>query len=283
MLALLGLLSIAFAGMALVPASHADAADQPPLTNPDAQEPLPTVPLNQALFGTDQAEEIYSGAASDTLLGLDGDDILNGQDGNDAVHGDAGNDEVIGEAGDDMLTGDAGDDSLFGHIGDDALFGGTGADTLNGGDGVDRLFGGWGKDSLLGSFGDDNLDGGAGADVLHGGDGRDTLTGGADDVRDYLNGGAGDDTLIGGADDNLNGGDGADVFAVGPVAAGHAPTIEDYDDRQDQIVVYYDGTPPELTYEVTDDGVSLFADGANVADLPGLTGFDLKAVQLVAA
>ena len=163
------------------------------------------------------------------------------------------------------------------------MSGGTGADALNGGDGVDTLFGGWGRDALLGSFGNDSLNGGAGQDMLQGGDGKDTLDGGADLTRDYLNGGADDDRLIGHADDNLNGGDGADVFAVGPVAAGHAPTIEDYDDRQYQIVVYYAGKPPELTYEVTDDGVSLFADGASVAELPGLTGFDLRSVQLVAA
>ena len=147
------------------------------------------------------------------------------------------------------------------------------------------LFGGRGGDSLLGSFGDDAMDGGAGQDVLQGGDGNDMLDGGSrDQARDYLNGGAGDDRLAGGADDNLNGGDGADTFALAAMAPGNrAPTIEDYDDRQDHIVVYYDGSPPKLSYEVTDDGVSLFADGASVAELPGLTGLDLRQVRLIAA
>lgn len=284
MLAILSLLGIALAGMALVPTTHADPVDQPNPTESDIDQPLPVVPLDQVLSGTDGADEIYTGAAGDTLHGLGGDDILNGQAGDDIVSGGVGNDEVIGEAGNDLLSGNPGDDSLFGHIGDDTLIGGLGDDALNAGDGVDQLFGGAGGDSLLGSFGDDLLDGGAGQDVLHGGDGNDVLTGGTDDLRDYLNGGAGDDVLTGVADDNLNGGDGADLFALAAVAPGNrAATIEDYDDRQDSVVLYYSGAPPELSYEVTDDGVSLFANGATVAEFPGLTGFDLRAVQLIAA
>ena len=55
--------------MALVPNITSDAADQPQPADPDAQEPLPNLPLDQALYGTDGADEVFTGAGDDSLDG----------------------------------------------------------------------------------------------------------------------------------------------------------------------------------------------------------------------
>ena len=200
--------------------------------------------------GTEQADRLTLGNASNTVSGLGGDDMihggggrdrLSGDDGNDALFGDSGRDTLEGGAGDDRLSGGTGNDRLAGGDGNDALFGDNGRDTLEGGAGDDRLSGGTGNDRLAGGdgndalFGDngrDTLEGGAGEDQLSGGTGNDRLAGGdgdddlsGDGGRDTLDGGAGLDRLSGGAgndrlsggdgDDRLDGGDGSDVLAGG--------------------------------------------------------------------
>jgi Ca2+-binding RTX toxin-like protein len=103
--------------------------------------------------------------------------------------------------------------------------------------------------AMSGGLAGDTLVGGGGRDLLQGGSGGDLLIGVemTDDgapvpqEADQLNGGAGNDALILGAGDHGHGG-GADLFALaGWPAAGDAGTvIEDYDPRQDRIVVLYD-------------------------------------------
>ncbi len=222
---------------------------------------------------------IYAGDDDTTLMTEGGNDFLFGGDGADDLQGGAGQDDLHGGRGDDVILGEDGDDHLFGHVGDDRLYGGAGTDTLNGGDGDDALYGGEGDDIITGYHGDDTLYGGAGADMLNGGAGNDVIDGGDDDVRDFLNGGAGDDLITAGLGDHLNGGTGADTFAL---LGNTGAFIDDFDPAEDVIELGYDTIPPILTTAQGDDGLTLFADGEAVATLAGVTTLDLTAVKLVA-
>jgi Ca2+-binding RTX toxin-like protein len=90
-------------------------------------------PLDSEIQGTDNAEQLISGAGNDSIYGGGGDDALYG-----------------GESGDDFLAGGLGDDTLYGGDGNDTLSGGAsdidpmqqpdslpGDDTMYGGDGND--------------------------------------------------------------------------------------------------------------------------------------------------
>jgi Ca2+-binding RTX toxin-like protein len=91
----------------------------------------------KAQQGTDQADQLYGYATSNTLAGLAGNDQLYGNTGNDVLSGGAGYDELHGNSGNDLLEGGADNDSLYGEDGDDQLDGGAGDDHLNGGYGND--------------------------------------------------------------------------------------------------------------------------------------------------
>ncbi|MEM7726821.1 MAG: glycoside hydrolase family 9 protein, partial [Cyanobacteria bacterium P01_A01_bin.45] len=86
---------------------------------------------------------------------------------------------------------------------DDSLTGGTGNDTLSGTDNNDEMFGNAGNDTLKGKKGDDWLQGDRGNDNLIGGAGNDFLIG-------TKPGTSGKDER-----DTLQGGKGADMFALG--------------------------------------------------------------------
>ncbi|WP_211253596.1 calcium-binding protein [Alkanindiges illinoisensis] len=91
----------------------------------------------KAQQGTDQADQLYGYATSNTLAGLAGNDQLYGNTGDDVLSGGAGYDELHGNLGNDLLEGGADNDSLYGDDGDDQLDGGAGDDQLNGGYGND--------------------------------------------------------------------------------------------------------------------------------------------------
>jgi Ca2+-binding RTX toxin-like protein len=126
--------------------------------------------------------------------------------------------QIFGLNGDDAITLDESNGALPAA----QLFGGTGNDTLTGGSGADQLFGQAGNDVILGKGGNDLIFGGAGNDVLTGGDGDDQVfgEGGNDrmiwnpgDDTDLFEGGDGTDTA------EVNGGNGAEVFAITPNGA----------------------------------------------------------------
>ncbi|MBD8525817.1 calcium-binding protein [Pseudoxanthomonas sp. CAU 1598] len=141
---------------------------------------------NEALRGTEQADQltgyaeddvIDGGAGDDTVYGLDGNDQLRGGEGHDRLYGGQGDDRLLGGEGNDRLQGDDGNDLLEGQAGNDHLDGGYGDDRLFGGEGNDELHGGIGDDQLIGGLGDDRLIGGAGDDRYYfaRGDGRDAI------------------------------------------------------------------------------------------------------------
>ena len=88
---------------------------------------------------------------SDVFIGSDNDEDIYTGAGNDLMYGRGGNDILSGGAGDDALVGGVGNDILRGGSGDDILIGGTGDDTLDGGEGnTTYLFGlGDGKDKIF--------------------------------------------------------------------------------------------------------------------------------------
>ncbi|ROU02856.1 calcium-binding protein [Histidinibacterium lentulum] len=239
---------------------------------------------DETFEGTDEDDAIFGAGGADTILGGAGGDYLHGEDGADSLEGGAGDDTLHGGRGTDLIGGGAGNDELYGHSGDDSLEGGEGDDRLVGGEGDDSLNGGAGNDTLEGGLGHDRLDGGAGADTLMGGAGNDTLSGGEDDVLDWLNGGAGDDTILLGPGDVATGGGGADLFiAASDNGAAETETrVTDFDPEQDALEILHPGdTPPELTTAEEDGDTLLYADGAMIVRLSGVTGFDAGTVRFV--
>lgn len=120
------------------------------------------------LVGSDAAETILAKAGNDTVAGGLGADNIDGGDGDDILRGDLnerfsgveGDDDTItGGAGNDRIGGKAGDDVLFGEDGDDRIWGDDGDDILRGGPGNDRLFGdatsvGSGSDTFILAIGE---------------------------------------------------------------------------------------------------------------------------------
>ncbi len=96
---------------------------------------------DDAISGTNLADQIGAGAGDDRLSGGAGDDILIGGAGSDSLHGDDGADALDGGADNDVLQGGAGDDDLNGGPGDDLLMGGAGNDRYHfqPGGGHDRI------------------------------------------------------------------------------------------------------------------------------------------------
>jgi Ca2+-binding RTX toxin-like protein len=275
MLALLGLIGIAVAGTAFVNLSSSDdsgsAAADDAFEDTDTEELADTnsdifqflddtVDVPDPDIDLDPVIETVSNLISE---GTDGDDILNGLAGNDYLEGGAGHDVLTGGEGADHIHGGSGNDSATGDDGDDLLSGGDGDDKLSGGYGDDTLIGGAGHDNIQGSDGDDIIDGVSGEDVAE---------------KDYLNGSEGDDILIGNNGDVMSGGSGADRFEI----TDGAVSIMDYT-GDDLLVLSYEGDAPVLTTEVTQDGMTLLANGEPVASLFGITSFDVTTVQLVAA
>lgn len=301
MLALLGLMGLALAASAFVDFSSDGNADDAP-TSDDAAEDITIVRVddlmevsNDAGAGQDAPDDValpiddlpggqdpapFLDVPGSTVIGTDGADLIYGGDGYDLLLGGDSDDVIHGGRGDDLIDGGWGDDDLFGHTGNDEVFGDQGDDYLDGGSGDDRLEGGDGDDTVMGGYGNDRLFGGAGADQMNGGWGDDTLYGGDDDLTDLLNGGAGADILYAGTGDNLNGGDGADTFALGQASAVH---IDDFNAAEDVITVTYDGPLPALRTESDAEGTTLFADDVAVARLSGVSSLDLTHVQLLAA
>lgn len=275
MLALLGLIGIAVAGTAFVNLSSSDdsgsAAADDAFEDTDTEELADTnsdifqilddtVDVPDPEIDLDPVIETVSNLISE---GTDGDDILNGLAGNDYLEGGAGHDVLTGGEGADHIHGGSGNDSATGDDGDDLLSSGDGDDKLSGGYGDDTLIGGAGHDNIQGSDGDDIIDGVSGEDVAE---------------KDYLNGSEGDDILIGNNGDVMSGGSGADRFEI----TDGAVSIMDYTGH-DLLVLSYEGDAPVLTTEVTQDGMTLLANGEPVASLFGITSFDVTTVQLVAA
>jgi len=290
MLTILGLLGLAFAGTALVGNPFGPSSEADETAVPDNENPLETVGINDVIDGatdgiiaetSDGYDEFFGGDGDDVADGQGNHDYLDGRGGNDTLSGGDGDDHLHGGEGDDLLSGDDGNDLVYGYIGDDDMSGGTGDDLLHGGDGNDHVYGGDGDDELLGGHGDDTLIGGAGRDMIQGSEGDDVIDGVTGETiaeRDYLNGSEGQDRLIGNDGDVMSGGADSDQFEI----TSGTVSIMDYSD-EDVLVLNYAGNTPDLTTQITDDGIMLFADGAPVASLYGLTSFDVSTVQLVEA
>jgi Ca2+-binding RTX toxin-like protein len=94
------------------------------------------IPVTVAV-GTNGANTISLGSATDLGFGIGGNDTINGNDGNDSLSGGSNNDTINGGAGSDVLWGASGDDIVAGGTENDILNGGAGNDTLTGGAGND--------------------------------------------------------------------------------------------------------------------------------------------------
>ncbi|WP_458097861.1 calcium-binding protein [Roseomonas sp. WA12] len=139
-------------------------------------KPLSPDALDKVVGGAFQ----QTGAGNDAVYGTSEADVIFTGSGNDTANGGAGNDQIFGEAGDDRLLGGAGNDLIFGGIGNDTLNGGAGQDQLQGGDGNDVLDGGVGDRAT---------------DLAYGGAGTDSFVWAPGDGNDQFQGGAGNDTL----------------------------------------------------------------------------------------
>ena len=179
--------------------------------------------VNNAVLGTDKADNITTGGGNDRIYSGGGNDIIDAGAGNDYVEAGTGDDVVKAGAGDDTVYGGDGKDIILGEAGKDWLYGDAGEDLVDGGEGNDWLFGGAGNDTLLGGAGNDQAWGGGGDDTLAGEDGNDALRGDAGDDsldggkgHDWLSGGTGNDVLLGGSGaDWLRGDEGNDILYGG--------------------------------------------------------------------
>lgn len=215
----------------------------------------------------------------DVFGGTNDDDAIFGSNYADNLSGDIGDDEIHGYGGDDALNGNSGDDKIWGGDGADHINGGTGADKLYGEDGIDVIdpgndleidfidggagydtltyashsigkltininngsvnIGGNGSDSfinienitgvlnaqneligdgianhLIGGNLADFIAGNGGDDLIEGKNGNDDLDGGAG--NDIIKGGAGEDEIKGGSgDDEIEGNEGVDTIIGG--------------------------------------------------------------------
>ena len=202
-----------------------------------------------AIYGNQDANEIYTYDGNDKVSARGGDDEVYGGDGDDNLRGNNDNDTLYGEDGNDRLFGNRGDDTLVGGWGNDELSGAGGNDTAvfdtwsnvtvdlsNGiatGEGNDTLLGienvttADGNDTLIGDGVANILDAGSGDDTVLGGAGNDTLRGGWG--SDVLSGGTGNDTLFGGGwSDTLSGGSGNDTFAFEAIWEPDGDVITDF-------------------------------------------------------
>ena len=150
----------------------------------------------ERIYGSRFDDTMTGGAASETLVGNDGDDLFL-----------TGREDAPGVA--DFYYGGAGNDTFrFQHRGDLNFNGGDGYDTLivevsgsswNWGDNMEHFIGGSGADEITQNVAHahaDWLEGRGGDDTLVGSNGNDRLEGG--DGDDQLSGRNGDDSLVGG-------------------------------------------------------------------------------------
>ncbi|MCC5993277.1 MAG: hypothetical protein JJT99_12230 [Rhodobacteraceae bacterium] len=274
-------------GNLLAEAALAAGGGDDDTTLDDNSDPEPDQPEGADIPGLfdDLGERIHSSDSypepdppmPEYLLGDERDQLLEGGDLDDTLIGGSGNDTLAGHAGDDWLQAGQGESHLIGGSGNDTLIGGPGDDRLEGNAGDDLLIAGQGSNTLLGGSGDDTLVG-----VALDESGQD-ISG-----RNFLNGGEGDDLLIAGQGDYLNGGPGADRFALGDWLEGlHPATIVDYTAPEDQIVLHYDPVrmaAPELavTHSEADPMTAqIWLNGhliANVANAPDLGVQDIALI-----
>ncbi|KQS74074.1 hypothetical protein ASG25_21630 [Rhizobium sp. Leaf384] len=214
------------------------------------------------ILGSDKADLLRDGKASDFLEGFGGNDRFSLSTGNDTVIGGSGTDTVQMAGSIDTYEAIRLQDGtlvmrdLSGQMGLKEMtsverieFGwliptsytvtATKLDTflfadktyvahVEGTAGDNILAGTAGIDRIFGLAGNDIIHGGAGNDLLHGGVGNDRLFGDAGD--DDLYGGIGNDVLEGGAgNDRLSGGIGSDVFDFSNSASGR-DVVTDFND-----------------------------------------------------
>lgn len=169
-----------------------------------------------SITGTDFADTLIGGLATDSITGGAGDDLLVVQDTDQKIDGGDHTSVALGGGDTARFIGAVSathllDVDLVGierlqlaagtaasydfSVQSEALLieGSLHADTISGGTGADSITGGNGADSLRGGSGADSLDGGDGVDYLDGGEGDDWLV--AQDSDGLLDGGAGTDTL----------------------------------------------------------------------------------------
>jgi Ca2+-binding RTX toxin-like protein len=245
----------------------------------------------ESVIGSNDAShgDVLTGnAASNHLIGLDGDDTLIGGAGNDTLVSGAGADRVDGGTGTRDLADYSGSTAWVNvdlniQNGTTAQSGGgagnhavgdilTGIEDVNGSqysdsltgngvsnriwayDGDDTIFGGGFYDTIDGGNGNDLIDGGSHEDSIFGGAGNDTIYGGTG--IDSIWGGAGDDYLEGyysagmnGSQDLLIGGVGNDTLD-GSHSLGWSTLIGGM--GADRIIG--NGTSSEVSYELTGYG-----------------------------
>jgi len=135
-------------------------------------------------------------AASDVILGTDGDDQIDGGRGADVICGGAGNDSIEGGRGSDVIDGEDGDDNLewgLGFAGEDVVGGGPGDDAILGAGQGDRYYGGPGADTMFGQDCQDYGECGPGVVRMFGGPGHDWFRPSLN--RDLVDGGGGTDLV----------------------------------------------------------------------------------------
>jgi Ca2+-binding RTX toxin-like protein len=221
------LLTVTSAGRTLTKALTVDVTDSGEAEPSEGEEPS-----DNAIVGTNAADQLFGLGGDDELRGLNGNDVLDGRGGDDVLIGGLGADRLIGRGGTDAASyqGAAAEvraDLLTPTKNTGEALGDTysSIENLIGSDNADWLGGNHKRNTIYGGAGDDFLNGQGDADTLYGEAGNDTLQGGGG--NDRLEGGAGNDTLNGGAS-------GRDWFVFSTGEWGH-DVVQDFEDGVDLI------------------------------------------------
>jgi Ca2+-binding RTX toxin-like protein len=171
---------------------------------------------------------------------------------------------LLGDDLNNVISGGAGADYIRGLGGNDTINAGGGNDYVEGGDGNDLIQGAGGNDTILGGAGDDTIAASAGNNQLFGGEGNDVLFSGT--RASILVGGEGNDTLQARIDQTnsnhtLEGGSGADLFAILNASAAHVAELQitDFNTAQDAFSI--DGVMDDV---IMNQGVYLVHTGTGI-------------------
>ncbi|SFS22523.1 VCBS domain-containing protein [Yoonia litorea] len=140
----------------------------------------------------DNANEIFTSFADDTINAFGGDDTINAGAGDDTVNAGEGDDSVTDALGDDTVNGGNGNDTIVLMAGNNTVNGGAGADFITTGFQNDTINAGAGNDVIKAEgdggflFGNNRITGAEGDDTMMGGAGVDTFVFGTNDGSDTI-------------------------------------------------------------------------------------------------
>ena len=241
---------------------------------------LTGTPDADSIAGKGGQDTINSGSGNDTITAGSGNDSINAGEGDNSVDVSGGFNTISSGSGADYVETGSGDDQINAGEGDnyvkstrgfntissgsgaDYVETGSGDDEINAGDGINTINAGSGSNTVTTGAGDDSINSGTRDDQIMSGGGNDTINAGRG--QNTIQAGSGDDQITtGSGDDYIDGEGGDDIISTG---SGNDQvvfqnnygndTITDFDDGNDNIVIYADNisTFSDVSSRLTQSG-----------------------------